>query len=228
MLNLQIKSFLKKQGLDFIHFVDISNLPQKQNQVFSNALLLGIALSPEFIRMITEMPDYVDLMVRTGKVNSDEYVEKEAKVDYLADELATFLIEQGYNAYSQSENNLDKTGFYNTKTKTSPLPHKTIAGLAGLGWIGKHNLLVTPNYGSAICMCTVLTDAPLATVSKSPQESKCGDCSICMEICTPKAIKGNHWKIDGKREDLVDVFKCTQCLKCLVFCPWTQKYAFGQ
>ena len=28
-----------------------------------------------------------------------------------------------------------------------------------------------------------------------------------------------------KRDDLIDVFKCNSCLKCLVFCPWTQKYS---
>ena len=38
--------------------------------------------------------------------------------------------------------------------------------LAGLGWIRKRNLLVTPDFGSAICMCSVLTNTPLRTVKK--------------------------------------------------------------
>jgi epoxyqueuosine reductase QueG len=224
-LNTEIKSFLENKGIDFIHFVDISLLSEKQNQGFPNAIILGIPLSPEFIRMIINTPNYVDEMVRTGKVKSDEFTEKEALTDKLADELTEYLRSKGFSAFSQSEDNLAKVGCYDFLTKTSPLPHKTIAGMAGLGWIGKHNLLVTSEYGSAISMCTVLTDAPLEKELRQPQESKCGNCTICVDICTPEAITGNSWKIDGKRSDLVDVFKCTQCLKCLVFCPWTQKYA---
>ena len=224
-LNKEIELELKKRGADFVHFVDISHLTDKQNKGFPHAVLIGIALSPEFIKMITELPDYVEKMVRTGKVKSDEYVEKEVQVDGLADWLANYISDKGFKAYSQSEENIERTGFYNEKTKATPLPHKTIAGFAGLGWIGKHNLLVTPNYGSAVCMCTVLTDAPLSSEIHSPQESLCGDCIVCTDICTPKALKGNIWDIDCSREHIVDVFQCTQCLKCLVFCPWTQKNA---
>ena len=125
---------------------------------------------------------------------------------------------------SQSEDNIYSTGFYNEKTKSTPLPHKTIAGLAGLGWIGKHNLLVTPEFGSAICMCTVLTDAPIEPVLHTPVNSQCGNCSICKDICSFKAIEGNTWNIRTSRDELVDVYKCNTCLRCLVFCPWTQIY----
>ena len=224
-LNKEIELELKKREADFVHFVDISHLTDKQNKGFPHAVLIGIALSPEFIKMITELPDYVEKMVRTGKVKSDEYVEKEVQVDEIADWLEDHLSSTRFKAYSQSEKNVERTGFYNEKTKTTPLPHKTVAGLAGLGWIGKHNLLVTTEFGSAICMCTVLTDAPLNSEINSLQESLCEDCTICRDICSSGAIRGNTWKLDCHREDIINVFQCTQCLKCLVFCPWTQKYA---
>jgi epoxyqueuosine reductase QueG len=96
--------------------------------------------------------------------------------------------------------------------------------MAGPGWIGRHNLLVTYEFGSAICMCTILSDVPLKTVLKSPLNSECGNCTICQTVCTVNAIKGSIWKTDTPRDKMVDVYKCTSCLKCLVFCPFTQLY----
>jgi len=42
-----------------------------------------------------------------------------------------------------------------------PFPHKLAAHLAGLGWIGKNCLLITPDHGPRVRWVTVLTDAPL-------------------------------------------------------------------
>jgi epoxyqueuosine reductase QueG len=163
-------------------------------------------------------------MKENNQKNEDEFHLKEAEADRLADFIAYYLTQKGYSAYSQSEDHIYLTGFYNEKTKSTPLPHKTIAVLAGWGWIGKHNLLVTKAFGSAVCMCTVLTDAPLTTVSHPSVPSLCGSCSICNRICPVKAIKGNTWEFSTSRDELVDVYKCNCCLECLVFCPWTQAY----
>lgn len=76
-------------------------------------------------------------------------------------------------------------------------------------------------------MCTVLTNAPLKTVIHAPANPLCGNCNICKDICPVDAIKGNTWDIDTSRDDLVDVYKCTPCLKCLVLCPRTQTYMKG-
>lgn len=160
----------------------------------------------------------------SNQIDEDEFHAKERLTDKLADKLADFISKKGYSAFSQSENNLGLTGSYNEETKHSPLPHKTIAGRAGLGWIGKHNLLVSPEYGSAISMCTVLTDAPLQTVAHAPPISKCGDCSICIDICKAGALKGTTWTMGTTRDELLDVHRCTSCLRCLALCPWTQKY----
>jgi len=223
-LEAELTSELKNQGADFVYFVDISQLSDEKNKEYSCAVLIGIILSPDFIQKITDMPDYLNEMIHNNQIKEDEFHIKEAETDKLADFVASYLSSKGYSAYSQSENNIYSTGFYDEKTKSTPLPHKTIAGLAGLGWIGNHNLLVTTEFGSAISMCTVLTDAPLETVLHKPSNSLCGDCNICVNICSVKAIKGNPWKIGISRNEIVDVFKCNTCLKCLALCPWTQKY----
>jgi epoxyqueuosine reductase len=223
-LESELKSELYHQGADFIHFVDVSQLSDKQNKQYPIAILVGIVLSPDFILKITNKPDYVQKMICNNQMDEDEFNQKEKRTDQLADHIARFLKKKGYSAYSQSEDNIYKTGFYNEKARSTPLPHKTIAGLAGLGWIGNHNLLVTREFGSAVSMCTVLTDAPLKTILHTPLNSQCGNCSICKNVCQEGAIKGNTWNINSLRDDLVDVHKCTTCLKCMVFCPFTQAY----
>jgi len=220
----EIIAYLKNQGADIVRFVDISKLHNKQNQGYPTAILIGIVLSSEFIQKMTNIPDYLEQINCKKEVKEDEFHMAETKTDKLADDMATCLSSKGYSAYSQSENHIYSTGFYDEKTKSTALPHKTIAGLAGLGWIGKHNLLVTAEFGSAISLCTVLTDAPLKTVLHTPAKSHCGNCNVCETICSVKAIKGKPWKIGVSRNELIDVCKCSTCLKCLAVCPWTQNY----
>ncbi len=220
----ELKIEIEKQGADFIYFVDISQLPVEQNRKFPRAILIVLPLSPAFIQKVTDIPDYVQKMIFNKQFSDDEFLQKEKTVDKIADHISYYLVKKGYSACSQSEESNFSAGLFNEKTKSSSLPHKTIAGFAGLGWIGKHNLLVTPDFGSAICMCSVLTDAPLTTVLHTPAESLCKNCTICKDICPVNAIKGNIWTLYTTRDELVDVYKCTTCLRCLALCPWTQKY----
>lgn len=167
-LKSEIESELKRGGAEIVSFVDISPLSHKINRGFPSAILLGITLSPEYIQQMHE----------SNQINEDEFHAKERITDTLADNLADYVSAQGYSAFSQSENNLGLTGGYNEETKHSLLPHKTIAGLAGLGWIGKHNLLVSPEYGSAISICSVLTDAPLQGILKQAEMN----CLMCIDV----------------------------------------------
>jgi len=223
-LEAELELELISQGADFVRFVDISQLSEEQNKQYPNAILIGITLSPDYIQEISTTPEYIQKIIRNNLISEDEFHVAEANTDKLADHIADYISSKGYSAYSQSENNIYLTGFYDENKKVTPLPHKTIAGLAGLGWIGKHNLLITSEYGSAISICTVLTDAPLKTVLHIPVNSKCGDCNICKEICSVRAIKGTEWNLGTLRDEIVDVYQCYSCLKCLALCPWTQNY----
>jgi epoxyqueuosine reductase QueG len=65
--------------------------------------------------------------------------------------------------------------------------HKAIARLAGLGWQGRNNLLVTPQLGAQVRLATVLTDFPLAP--DRLLEADCGSCRRCIVVCPAKAIR---------------------------------------
>jgi epoxyqueuosine reductase len=212
MMN-ELISGLNHSGANFIRTVDISMLPINENRGYSVAILIGIVLNSGYIFRLT----------KENIADHSEFEEKEHLTDELAEWAADFIIAKGYKAFAQSERNLIN-GFYDETTKTTRLPHKKIAILAGLGWIGKSNLLVSQEYGSALCMCTVLTNAPLPIEERSIIMPKCEKCTVCKDVCPTGAIYGSTWEPGMNRDFIVDVYHCDGCLKCVVNCPWTQKY----
>lgn len=212
MIN-ELLTELNTRGANFIKMVDISMLSENENKGYIVAILIGIVLSREYILRLS----------MENKVDYSEFGEKEHHAGKLAEWTADFIIAKGYKSFAQSYRNLIH-GFFEEATKTTPLPHKKIAILSGLGWIGKNILLVTEQYGSALCMCTVLTNAPLPTENRPIIMLKCGRCTVYKDICPTAAIHGLIWEPDMNRDLIVDVYHFAACLKCLVNCAWTQKY----
>jgi epoxyqueuosine reductase len=155
-----------------------------------------------------------------------------------------WLKEKGYQAKWISPPKINYDPFpeemvsYDPKTRSTPLPHKTAATQAGLGWIGKNALLVTREYGSAVRITTVLTDAELTT-GKAIDRSECGQCNACVAVCPCHAPAGKNWHVGLHRDEFYDVFACRKttlelarkaginysiCGICIYACPWTQKY----
>ena len=223
-MNSEITKELQERDANIVRFVDISGFPAEQTLGYDKAILFCMILSKEYL-----VDRYNDLPMDMDK---DEYLEKERKVEELADWLAGFIKQQRFSAHSQSEkNNLD-CGYIerayidpDMQQGISILPQKSIARIAGLGFIGKNNLLVTKNYGCAFTMCSVLTDIPVVTENYPIIQSNCGNCEACIKACPANALLGNDWTKSGSRESVVDVSKCCCALRCMVFCPWTLKYA---
>jgi epoxyqueuosine reductase QueG len=118
------------------------------------------------------------------------------------------------------DNQIATNNFEGTK---SALPLKTLVTHAGLGWIGKNNLLVNKDYGCSQVWGGILTNAPVNTIVHDIPAVQCGVCRECLDVCQPKALKGRTWQAGIQRDEIVDVDICTICLKCMVHCPWTQK-----
>lgn len=104
---------------------------------------------------------------------------------------------------------------------------------AGLGWIGKNDVLITEKYGPRVRLSAVLVDYPFETGRKIT-ESRCGSCNRCVDICPHKALKGLNWDINALRNNLIDYHLCNQkrsayiekhgrknaCGLCMVVCPF--------
>ena len=224
MNNENIANELKQYGIEFIHFVDISGFSQKQHRGYPFAILFGVKCTPGYLKKVSENPNHVPDMIAQNYFDDDEHYCHEMKMYYISDILAEFIEKNGYKAYSLSDANQIATSNFDGMFGKTYLPLKTLAVQAGLGWIGKNNLLVNQKYGCCQTWGGVLTDAPLNEVLDKPQTTLCGNCRICLDICQSNALKGKIWIKGMTREEMIDVNKCTTCLKCMVHCPWTQAY----
>ena len=223
-MNEEIERELLKRGAGIVRFVDISGFDHDMTLGYSRAILFCLVLSKDYLVGLQngQPMDY----------DNDEYLTKERNVEDLADWLAEFVQQKGYNAHSQSEKSNMEHGYIERayidpelQQGISILPQKSIARVAGLGFIGKNNLLITKDYGCALCLCSVLSDAPVVTENHPLIQSECGGCTVCVENCPGAALHGNEWTISGGRESLVDVAKCCCALQCMIVCPWTVEYA---
>ena len=79
---------------------------------------------------------------------------------------------------------------------TAPLLEREAARRAGLGFIGKSNLLILPGIGSHVLLGVLLVD--VAITANSPEEQRCGRCTACLTACPTQAFVG-PWVLDARR-----------------------------
>ena len=119
---------------------------------------------------------------------------------------------------------------------SGPLLEKALACRAGLGWIGKHGLLVSPKFGSWILLAEIVTDLELE--ADEPMQDRCGDCRRCIDACPTGALLGardfdprrciSYMTIEARRATLTDygaeaagfLFGCDLCQQA---CPHNQQ-----
>ncbi len=116
-----------------------------------------------------------------------------------------------------------------------PFPHKTAATSAGLGWIGKTALFVSPAFGPAVRLATVFTDLELPP-SEPIVESRCGDCRECVDACPAGCGRDVLWRPGMARELLFDASACRHhmtlftgvdadiCGICIAACPYSLRH----
>lgn len=79
---------------------------------------------------------------------------------------------------------------------TKPLAERAFAARAGLGWIGKHTNLITPQAGSFVFLGEIVTTLRLPP--DEPLRKTCGSCTRCLPACPTGALRGNY-TIDATR-----------------------------
>ena len=85
---------------------------------------------------------------------------------------------------------------YRVFTDSAPLMEVELAQKAGLGWRGKHTLLLNRESGSVFFLGEILLDLPLQV--DTPVEPHCGTCSACMDVCPTAAITAPY-VVDARR-----------------------------
>lgn len=212
-LTEQLKEELYRQGADLVGIGDLTALPENSR----GKLPFGISIAVKFPKDVVS--GIVDLPTREYY---DQYNKVNGTLSQIASHAVTTLKGLGYQA-----------------TTRTGLPQKTVATRAGIGWVGKSNLLVTEQYGSMIRLASVLTDAPL-TAAEPINESKCGDCRLCVDACPAGALTGKLWDTTVSRDEILDTSACSAmavsrsiqgfgipielCGKCFAVCKYTQQY----
>lgn len=79
---------------------------------------------------------------------------------------------------------------------TGELIDVVVAQRAGLGFIGKNGLLITPEFGSFVYLGEIITNIPFEP--DTPMASMCGECTRCIDYCPPKALLGDG-RLNGMR-----------------------------
>lgn len=81
-------------------------------------------------------------------------------------------------------------------TDSAPVTEVALADAAGIGWRGKHTLLISRESGSFFFLGEIFTDLPLPI--DPPVSDHCGDCSACIAVCPTQAIVAPY-KLDARR-----------------------------
>jgi len=85
---------------------------------------------------------------------------------------------------------------YRAYVDSAPVLEKALARNAGLGWIGKHTVLINRRAGSYFFLGELYTDLPLPL--DEPASAHCGTCTRCIEVCPTQAIIGPY-QLDARR-----------------------------
>ncbi len=126
---------------------------------------------------------------------------------------------------------------YRVFTDSAPVLEVALARNAGLGWRGKHTLLLTREAGSMFFLGEIYTDLPLPV--DAPVDEHCGSCRKCIDVCPTQAIVAPY-RLDARRcisyltiehkgpipEALRPLIgnRVYGCDDCQLVCPWN-KYA---
>lgn len=193
---------------------------------YPRAVVMGIRLQDSLVDMLADRDREGAILYRH---NSYDVVN--TALDQIALRVANMLQHEGYGALpvpaSKRTSDEKIAGIFSQKLG---------AYMAGLGWIGKSCLLVTPDHGPRVRWVNVLTDAPLETTG-SPMAPQCGDCTACVDICPEHAFTGRLFSPAEPREARFDAAACDRyykklekelgaagiCGLCLYVCPHGRK-----
>lgn len=121
-------------------------------------------------------------------------------------------------------------------TDSAPVLEKPLGEKAGLGWVGKHTLLLNRTAGSWFFLGEILTDLPLP-IDQGDLQDHCGRCSACMTVCPTAAIVGprqldarrciSYLTIEHKAEIPLELRplignRIFGCDDCQLACPWNR------
>lgn len=129
---------------------------------------------------------------------------------------------------------------------TAPVNDRLLAQRAGLGFIGKNGLLISPRFGSKVLIAIAFSDSALelthetSTLQRTIEAKKplCGSCTQCLDTCPTQAFEApyrlnatkciSYWTIETKEKVIPSSIARSQkpwvfgCDVCQNVCPWNR------
>lgn len=229
-LEVQLHAAAMNWGADYFGIADLSPahetiLEQGGPEIaaYPRGISIGIAL-PHSI--VDQLPRRSERAVAVS-YRSHGYDVVNARLDEIASRLTSVMQRDGWRPFPVAASKR-----VDDERICGVFSHKLNAHLAGLGWIGKNCLLITPGLGPRVRWATVLTDAPLKPTGQAMDE-RCGDCAECVNICPMQAFTGQPFRAGEPRAVRFNAARCDQyltrirakddqrgvCGLCLYVCP---------
>ncbi|MEJ6950577.1 tRNA epoxyqueuosine(34) reductase QueG [Natronospora cellulosivora (SeqCode)] len=142
-------------------------LTHPKNHLESAKSIIALALSYASSDISNQRNQYISLYARS----KDYHLIMEEKMQEIIDYLYKIVPNFKSKAYCDTGSILDRE----------------VAYRAGLGWIGKSNNLINPVFGSYIVLGEIITNIDL--IYDEPMQSRCNECSLCIDKCPAKAFK---------------------------------------
>ncbi len=195
----KLKEFATREGASLFGVAKISALEGKIHSISSRALEgMERAISMAFHLSDRILEDVVDGPTRLYFFH---YQRANVFLDELALKVTNFIQSSGWQALP-----IPASQIVDWEKQLAHISHKPVAHQAGLGWLGRNNLLVTPEFGAHHRLVTVFTNMPLK--ADQPNALGCQDCHACVSSCPSRSIK--------ERPEDFDHIGCYHQIKVLV------------
>jgi len=209
---IHLKEFCRTLDVDLFGVADISGIKKdfllspEILEKFDKAICLGLGLSPDILAEISDAPT---------RLYFHHYRIVNSVLDQIAFKVSRYIQKNGFFAVA-----IPASQVLDWEKQRAHLSHKHIGRLAGLGWIGRNNLLVNKDLGSQLRLASILTDMPLKI--DRPVEESCAACRNCIEACPAGAIAEspadfNHLGCfeklkEFKNQKMIDHYICGICI----------------
>ncbi|MCP4631646.1 MAG: epoxyqueuosine reductase [candidate division Zixibacteria bacterium] len=182
-----LKALALSQGASHFGVADITDERKKFDEEIRKeaesmpyAIVIAVKLSMAVLNTVEDYPT---------KIYKTHYRAANALLDNIAFRLSDTIGDMGYRSIP-----IAASFIINWEKQTAHVSHKGLAELAGIGWRGRNNLLVTPEYGPSVRLVSILTDIPLKT--DEPLAFGCDECIECLDHCPAGAIQENPKDFD--------------------------------
>lgn len=215
MVEQRIRTLFSEYPQVLYGFTDIAYSPYAEE--YKSALVFAVPYG-EQLTIHTYTEERFEKGIQTAK----------KKLEEILAQLETILREDGVSYWIPPVAQKDEVDLL------APFSFKFAAVNAGLGWIGKNDVVITREYGPRVRLSAVLIDEQFPYGPKIIKSNCPDNCQKCVDVCPHKALRNVRWNMGSARGEIIDYHLCNEkrslflakhgrknaCGLCLAVCPF--------